>query len=387
MRPLRSLLSRLALAALLATPAATFGATIVLDGSAAGGSAVYDAIGDGWFFAGGPSVPPDGVGDSGGNALAVALRSGQADGNLELRGVAEFPLGPLAGLAAADIDTATLTFYVDDVVGTFGPGADFDGTAADAVVLFGYAGNGMVETTDFGNVTGAPLASVATSATANSITDASLASSGPLQFDVDVKALLQSLLTGTAPALGTVFTTNDNLTATSIDGLSPPGVLGAVLPFITVTTVPDTPPVLSSDAQKCVAGIAKAASKLAAAELKAFGICFNAVLKDYAPDSMLGAAAVTKCAGQLDEASPDSKLAKAVAKFSGRAIAKCGSLTPADIGSPCDGSAVTLDDTLDCVRAAHQTAAENLVATQYPSACNILDAVGLSARFPGVCLP
>lgn len=387
MRPLRFLWSGLTLAAVLGTPPVGHGATIVLDGSDTGGSAVYDAIGDGWFFAGGPAVPPDGVGDAGGNALAVGLRTGQPSGNLELRGITEFPLGPLAGLAAADIATATLTFYIDDVVGTFGPGGDFNGTASDTIILFGYTGNGTIEPTDFGNVAGAPLSVVTTSGTPGSITDATLAVSGPLRFDVDVTALVQSLVTGAAPALGTVFTTNDNVTATSIDGLSPPGVPGATLPFVTVTTVPDTPPVLSTDAQKCAAALARGASKLAAAELKALGVCLNAVLKDYAPDSTLSAATTTKCVGQIDEATPTSKLARAIAKFNTSVVAKCGSLTPADIGSPCDPGAVTLVNTANCVRAVHQTAAENLVATQYASACNLLDAVGLSANFPGVCAP
>lgn len=376
----------IALIASLAAPAA-YGATIVLDGSPAGGGAAYDAIGDGWFFAGGPSTPPDGVGDAGGNALATALRSGQASGNLEMRGVAEFPLAPLAGLGAGDVASATLSFWVDDVIGTFGPGADFDGTAADTIVLFGYTGNGVVELADFANVAGAPLAVVATSGAPGSITDATLAASGPLRFDVDVTALVQSLLAGAAPALGAVFTTNDNLTATSLDGASPPGVPGASLPFVTVTTVPDAAPPFDTPAQKCAAGIAKAATRLTAAELKAFGICLGAVRKDLAPDAVVSPATIAKCGGQLDPGSPDSKLARAVAKFGESAIAKCGALAPADIGSPCDAAAATLADTIDCIRSVHQAAVEDLVATQHAAACSLLDVVGLAAAFPGVCAP
>src|SRR5262245_20868288 len=100
--------------------------TFVLD-SATG--ADYDSVGDGWFFAGPTQPPPDGVGDSGNQALAVGLITGV----LELRALSEFPLSSLSGLTASQIISATVTVTIDDVLTTFGPGSTFDGTASDPI--------------------------------------------------------------------------------------------------------------------------------------------------------------------------------------------------------------------------------------------------------------
>jgi hypothetical protein len=136
------------------------------------GCTLYDAVLDGFP----PIAPQDGTADFAGNALGIALQSGVT----EERGIAELPLQPLTdlGLGSSDIDAATLTFNVDDVVSTFGPGTAFDGTAAETIVLFGYSGNGTIDLADFGNVVGAPLAVVDTTPF-GVITDASLATSGP----------------------------------------------------------------------------------------------------------------------------------------------------------------------------------------------------------------
>ena len=55
----------------------------------------------------------------------------------------------LAGLTASQIASATVTMTIDDVVGTFGPGATFDGTASSPIAVYHYAGNGTVTTADF----------------------------------------------------------------------------------------------------------------------------------------------------------------------------------------------------------------------------------------------
>src|SRR5262245_20253346 len=182
-------LSRLTLALAVAVAGATAlrAETIVLDGST---GAVYDSIGDGWLFVPGappPGPAPNGTGDSGNQALAVGLISGV----LELRAVAEFPLAPLGGLSAGQVQSATLTFKIDDVIGTFGPGANFDGTASDPIAVYHFPGDGAVTVGDF-SPAGATQLDVVNPGV---VTDATLANTGAVPFDVDVTAALQAALT------------------------------------------------------------------------------------------------------------------------------------------------------------------------------------------------
>ncbi len=196
--------------------------------------AVHDSILDGF-----PSLAAmDGVGDFGGNALGIALQPGVT----EERAIVEFPLASLAALAEDGIDEAILTFNIDDVLSTFGPGTGFDGTACDSVEVHAFAGDGAVTVADFARTGVVPLATIDTGAT---ITDATLAKSGPLAFDVDVTAALAAALAHGDAFLGFVFATDDAQTGTSIDDLGfgsagPPGVGGANLPFLTIT--PAAPP-------------------------------------------------------------------------------------------------------------------------------------------------
>jgi hypothetical protein len=341
--------------------------TILLD---AANGAVYDSIGDGWFFAGPSQPPPDGAGDAGSQALAVGIISGV----LELRAVSEFPLAPLAGLTAAQIQSATFTFTIDDVISTFGPGANFDATASNPVAVYHFPANGTVTTADFAPAGLTQLGIVTTGA----ITDASLAVSGPLSFDVDATAALQAALTAGDTAFGALIGTLDSPTGTSLDGIPP---------VLTVVTVPLTPPVLSSAEQACQATMHKEGAKLVSAGLKSFGACFGAILKDYAPDQVVGASTVGKCAGELDVNEAGSKLGKAAAKFADKVIGKCGGLTPADVGSPCNASAATIADTISCLRTAQLDAVQRVTSAQYAAACSLLSAVNLDSTFPGVCAP
>ncbi len=354
--------------------------TYVLDETT---GAVYDAVGDGWFFAGStpPLPPPDGVGDAGGQALAVGLITGV----LELRAMAEFPLATLTslGLTAAQIQSATFTFTIDDVIGTFGPGATFDNTASDPIAVYHYPANGIVTTSDF-SPAGATQVGVVTPGL---ITDTTLLTTNAVQFDVNVTAALQAALTSGDSAFGVLLGTTDSPTATSIDALSPPGVPGGALPILTVVTVPLAPPVLSSDAQSCQATIAKASQKLVGTALKSFASCFGLILKDVAPDQELATTTAPKCASALDPNSPDSKLGKALGKLVADVEKKCAEVTPAEIGSPCNPSATTIAQIATCLRDGQLALAESQAAQQYASGCTLLSAVNLAAAFPGICTP
>lgn len=193
----------------------------------------YDSVLDGF-----PGIAPlDGTGDAGGNALAVGLK----DGVTEERAILELPLAPLGGIAAADVIGAVLTFNIDDVLSTFGPGTDFDGTAAGRIAVATYAGDGAVGLDDFGK--GSLAGAVDTGDT---ITDATLESTGPVRFDVDITAAVRALVSSGATHLGLVLSTDDSPTGTSIDdlgigGSGPPGIDGAALPFVTITTTDSAP--------------------------------------------------------------------------------------------------------------------------------------------------
>jgi hypothetical protein len=355
--------------------------TIVIDDTTAG--TVIDGILDGFPFPP-PGLAPDGVGDFAGNALAVALQTGVT----EERGIVELPLAPLAGLTSADIASATLTFNIDDVLTTFGPGTTFDGTAASTIVLFRYSGNGTVDLADFGNVVGAPLAVVSTTSL-GTITDATLGASGPLSFDVDVTSALGTLLDGSATFMGLVFTTSDAGSATSIDdlgfnGAGPAGVNGSRMPYLTITTVPNDPPNYDKPRQGCQAAISKGGAKLTATLHKSLAKCLDGVLKaaaDVADYSKI----TPKCASALALATPGSKVGKAIDQLESAIADKCAGLVPFDLGNPCSPTATTFADVATCVAAQHVAQISSAVKAEYSTACALITAVGRAGDYPALC--
>jgi hypothetical protein len=232
-RTTRRALVVLTLGAALTGATASQAATIVIDG---GDGAVYESVGDGWFFALPPGPPPpppypapDGIGDLDGQLLAVAFQAGV----VEQRAMAEFPLAPLTGVDPDDVVSATITYTIDDVLSGFGPGTAFDNTASDPIDVYAYSADGTIVAADFAPAGAALLASVATGL----ITDASLAVGGAVSFQVDATDALQDLLTGGATHFGVLFRTSDPPTGTSLDNL---GVAGAQFPFITVEVADPT---------------------------------------------------------------------------------------------------------------------------------------------------
>jgi len=210
--------------------------------------AVFDAILDGF-----PMLAVlDGTPDFGGNALAISLQAGVT----EERGIGEFPLAALAGAAPEDIAHATLSFDIDDVLGTFGPGTGFSGNACEEILVHLYAGDGAVQLADFTRIEAAPH--VVDTRPLGRITDTTLRTSGPLRFDVDVTVELRELLASGSAAVGVIWRTMDTPTGTSIDNLGegsagPPGVGRSFMPHLTIelgapptqtptaTPIPNTP--------------------------------------------------------------------------------------------------------------------------------------------------
>jgi len=193
--------------------------------------AVFDAVIDGF-----PNLAPfDGRPDfpTGYQTLSIGLQRPIT----EERGIGEFPLGPLAGVNGDAIVRATLTFNIDDVLNSFGPGTGFSGAASGEILVHLYAGNGTVEIADFLAISRPPH--TVDTRPLGRITDQTLAQSGPLRFDIDVTEDARALLELDPAAIGVVWRTTDSPTGTSLDHLGqdsagPPGVNGSFLPFLTI---------------------------------------------------------------------------------------------------------------------------------------------------------
>jgi len=370
---LRRMLTLAALCGALAIATAASAATFTLDGAS---GADYDSVGDGWFFTTPPGQAPDGVGDAGNNALAVAYQAGV----LEMRAMAEFPLAPLAGVAAGQVQTAMLTFRIDDVIGTFGPGSAFDGTASDPIAVYAYPADGTVTVADFAPAGLVPLEVVSIGV----VTDASIASDGPVDFTVDVTDALRDAITAGNAAIGILFGTLDTPTATSLDD-GPPGV-GGILPYLTVETAPTEPPLLGKAQLKCQSAIGKQGAGFAKKAQGELVKCLNLVLTTVAKGQP-ASAAEAKCRKGLDEVDPKSVLAKARASATKAIDKACVGVAPADIGSPCDAGAATIAATTACVLADHLQRSAQMTAAEYGGSCPTIGAVGLDAAFPALCAP
>lgn len=227
-------------------PLATAFLALAMPWSSAGGTAtelrigveegaVYDGILDGF-----PGIALlDGKADLPGNPLGVALRNGVT----EERGVAEFPLASLPEGAVPD--EAVLLFNIDDVLSTFGPGTEFSGRAAATIFVHVYAGDGALDLADFGEIAG--RAHRVDTNVFGTITDAVVAARGPLLFEVDITDDVAAVVAARASHLGIVWRTEDSPTGTSLDDLGadsagPPGIGGAILPFVTLRFAPAPEP-------------------------------------------------------------------------------------------------------------------------------------------------
>ncbi len=201
--------------------------------------ALYEGIFDGY-----PGIALfDGTPDLTNNPPSVALKFGV----LEMRTVAEFPLPAVAGNRFTGADRVVLHFNIDDVIPTFGPGAEFSGRAASTILVHPYCGDGATTLDDFLQV-GAAAFEVDTTPS-GVITDETLARSGPLFFELDVTEAVGDLLAEGCAWLGFVFRTTTNNTATSIDDLGnggsyggTKGAGGASLPFLEWLFSVETPP-------------------------------------------------------------------------------------------------------------------------------------------------
>jgi len=218
-------LHRLIATALLVTSNLAAADPIVIGDSE---GALYDGIIDGY-----PGIVTfDGEPDLGNNALGITLKAGVT----EERAIVELPLASVISVGSMAA-TATFTFNIDDVLASTGPGTEFAGRACRQISLHTYDGNGQIDLLDFKRIQSTGH-TIVTSASGD-ITDATLARTGPVRFDVDVTGDLNLQLAAGASHLGIVLRCTDSPTGTSLDNLGdgsagPPGINGSFLPYLTV---------------------------------------------------------------------------------------------------------------------------------------------------------
>lgn len=144
------------------------------------------------------------------------------------------------------------------------------------------------------------------------------------------------------------------------------------------------PSPLDVAARACQSAITKNGRRYADKLHKDLLKCFDKELA--ATDVGTGEAkAVTTCLAKLDLASPLSVASVARATAVGAIALKCQGLTPAALGSPCDGAAPTFAATAECVMNGHAARVAKMVAAEFNDACVTLTRIGLADSYPAVC--
>ena len=124
----------------------------------------------------------------------------------------------------------------------------------------------------------------------------------------------------------------------------------------------------------------KFADKLHAALLK----CLDKELA--ATDAGTGEAkAIGDCRAKLDLANPGSAASGLRALAIATIVARCRDVTPAALGSPCEGTAPTLAATATCVIQRHARSVAKMVAAEFNDVCVTLTRIGLAGSYPDVC--
>lgn len=144
------------------------------------------------------------------------------------------------------------------------------------------------------------------------------------------------------------------------------------------------PTPLGKPALACQTAIAKAGRRFTDRLHKDLGVCVEKILTG-AGDAKAEAKAIARCLATSDLANPGSKAGRA-RDAAVLAIGKgCVGVAPADLGSPCNGSASTVAETASCIVQDHAADVARLVAAEVNGACTILTRIGLATSFPAAC--
>ena len=152
----------------------------------------------------------------------------------------------------------------------------------------------------------------------------------------------------------------------------------------TPTATPEGLPLLDKSARRCEAALATHARAFAITDHKLLQKCFDGLLREAARGRDTTSVAA-KCAEWTNPANPDSVLARARATAAANALRACGSVSAAELGTPCARDAATLADVIGCTLDAYEAGVDVLIAATYTDACALADVAGIGAMFANVC--
>jgi YVTN family beta-propeller protein len=204
--------------------------------------------------------------------------------------------------------------------------------------------------------------------------------------------------TATDTVIGTVLTVDDYPGAgerfiapgTTTSTSTTTSTLAATTSSTTSSTSTSTsttiapPPVLSSAGLVCQKTMALSFKRFGAKAHGAFTSCFQRVLGAIAAGNPTTDAA-DDCVADLDATVATSKVSKLRTVARAQILARCASVTPAQLGFPCDPSATTMAETADCVLDAQVTRVAQALAAEYGAPCGLATAAGLAVRYPAFC--
>lgn len=153
---------------------------------------------------------------------------------------------------------------------------------------------------------------------------------------------------------------------------------------IITSSTTTTLPALSDSGLSCQKAVAASFSKFGGKAHRLVASCLNRVLKGVSGGTPL-AAATAACGKMLDRGNPSSSVSVARSKAGALIATNCAGVTPGDLGSPCNGTATTVQEIADCVLDEQLLRIEQIIADEYANACGLLGAVGRSGDFQAVC--
>ena len=187
---------------------------------------------------------------------------------------------------------------------------------------------------------------------------------------------------------GVTTTTTSTSTPTTSSSTSSSSTTTSTTPGTTSTTSSTLPPppILSTAARVCQKALATSFKRFGAKAHGVFVTCFDRMLSSLASGSgTVGAA--NDCVADLDTGISTSKIVRLRVVAKTQILARCATLTPADMANPCQPTATTMAEVADCVLDAQLARTSEIVAAEHGRPCSIATAAGLASIHPGLCPP
>jgi YVTN family beta-propeller protein len=180
-------------------------------------------------------------------------------------------------------------------------------------------------------------------------------------------------------------TTSSSTSSTSSSSTSSSTSTTPLATSTTSSTLPP-PPFLSSAARVCQKALTTSFKRFGAKAHGVFVTCFERVLSAVVSGTGM-ADADSDCLADLDPGVATSKIIRMRSVAMTQVLARCGTVTPADMANPCDPAATSMADVADCMFDSQLARVSEIVAAEYGRPCSIATAAGLAVIYPGLCPP